>query len=307
MVIEQYDSREFTSTYFALRVGLIASCIFVLMAPTLAWIFQGDRPPSISDSWYTDARTVFVLGLAAGSALLIVVRGDTLSEQTLLNVAGWLGLVVAGAACWPKDGAGESLPSYDPAVAEMNKYAIAALLATATLVWVIGTFALPQELVGAGWHANETITLSIQAAYPILIGLGWIGFLRDRTGVAEHVHGPFATVMFLLLACVALLRTSWGLRLLKLIGDTPVDGTVSELKRGREILLAEKADRYDWIYAVVAASMMLVVIAAVILMKSDAAPGWVIGVETALLVLFGVFWGVQTREAWTQRATASEE
>jgi len=301
MVSEQYDAREFTSTYFALRVGLIASCVLVLLAPALAWTIQGDRPPSISDSWYTSARTVFVLGLAAASVLLIVVRGDTLSEQTLLNVAGWLGLVVAGAACWPKDQTGEPLASYDPAVAELNEYAIAALLVIATLVWLTGTFVLPAELVGAGWHADPTIVRWVGLAYPILIALGWIVFLWDRTGVAEHVHDPAAIVLFVLLGCVALLRTSWGLSILGRIGDTPVDGSVSELKRATGSPPAETADRYDWIYAVVAVGMIAVVIVAAVLLRSEAAPGWVLGVETALLLLFGVFWAVQTREAWTER------
>jgi hypothetical protein len=306
MVIEQYDAREFTSTYFALRVGLIASCVLVLMAPALAWIFQGDRPPSISDSWYTDARTVFVLGLATSSALLIVVRGDTLSEQTLLNVAGWLGLVVAGAACWPKDRAGVPLPSYDPAVVELNKYAIAALLTVATLVWLIAAFVLPEDLVGAGWHASTTIVRCVAAAYPILLGVGWVAFLWDPAGVAEHVHDPFAIVMFVLLGCVALLRTSWGLSVLDLIGDTPVDGSVSELRALTGISPAASTVTYDRIYAGVAVSMIAVVVAAVFLVKSAAGPGWVLGVETALLLLFAVFWGVQTREAWTQRMTVDE-
>jgi hypothetical protein len=303
MVIERYDAREFTSTYFALRIGLIASCLLVLMAPALAWIVQGDRPPSISDSWYTDARTVFVLGLAAASTLLIVVRGDTLTEQTLLNVAGWLGLVVAGAACWPKDRTGEPLASYDPAVVELNKLAIVALLAIATLVWLVGSFVLPAELVGAGWHADRAYVRAVAMAYPALLGAGWIAFLVDPSGVAEHVHDPFAIVMFVLLGCVALLRTSWALSVLGRVGDTPVAGSVSELKSGAGGSASKHPDTYDWIYATVAVGMVVVVVAAALLLRSHAAPGWVLCVETALLLLFAVFWGAQTHEAWNRRTS----
>lgn len=295
MTTESYGNREFRSTYFALRVGLIVAALIVLMAPASAWVFDGDRPPSISDSWYTDARMIFVIGLAAAGCLLAVVRGDTLVEQALLNIAGGLALVVAAAACWPKDASGESLKVYPADAERMNEYAIGALLVTAVMVG-LATIWLPKELVGTGWNASGWWKILMEAAYPVVLVAGIAYFLLDRKQFAEHAHGPAAVSMFILLGLVALLRTSWGVGLLTRIGDTPVDDSVSATRLGTE--RPAHLRRFDTIYAGVAFGMFAVVALAVALACSHAEPGWILGVEVALLVLFMVFWGAQTREGW---------
>ena len=295
-----YDPREFESTYFALRLGLMFSALLVLLAPAAVGVVQGDLPPSISDSWYTDARTVFVLGLAAGSALLIVVRGDTLTEQTLLNVAGGLGTLVAAAACWPKDEEGTPLPVYDPEVVVLNEYAIAALLILAFLVWLTATL-LPADLVGTGWHVNALPGWLLRAVYPVLVVGAAVMMVRDAQWLATHVHGAAAVAMFALLGAVSLLRTSPGLRLLRRIGDTPVDDSLSMARLVDPDSPGVRARSFDATYAVIAVVTLGVVAVAVALHLNEAAPGWVLFVEATLLVLFLLFWGVQTYEAWGER------
>jgi hypothetical protein len=295
--IQTYDSREFKSTFFALRIGLIFSAVLVLLAPLSVFLVEGSAPPSISDSWYTDARTIFVLGLAGAACLLIVVRGDTLTEQTLLNVAGGLGLMVAGAACWPKDGSGESLGSYDPDVARLNEYAIGALLVIALIVCAVGTV-LPAKLVGSGWKVSGHVRTVLHATAPALIVSGLVAFVLDRTWLAEHIHEPAAVAMFVLLGCVALLRTTLGLDLLRRIGDTAVDDSLSSIHLEAAERSKSRRTGFDAIYTAVAIAMIVVVGIAAILAWNEAKPGWVLFVEALLLILFGVFWGVQTREAW---------
>jgi hypothetical protein len=293
----QIDSREFKSTYFALRIGLIFCAVLVLLAPLSVRLFSGSWPPSISDSWYTPARTIFVLGLSAAGCLLIVVRGDTLTEQTLLNVAGSLGLLVAGAACWPKDSKGQSLHSYDPEAAQFNEYAIGALLTLALIVWAVRR-RLPDKLVGTGWKVGGYFEMGLNAVPLVLTVAGLVAFFTDRTWLVEHIHGPAAVAMFLLLGCVAWLRTGLGLRFLTRIGDTPVDDSLS-------LYHVENAEEpnagmtgFDWIYTAVAIGMIAVVVIAAILAANEMKPGLVLIVEIVLLGLFGVFWGVQTLEAW---------
>lgn len=294
------DRREFESTYFVLRLGLMFSALLVMIAPLTVWIMQGELPPSISDSYYTSAGTIFVLGLAGASVLLVVVRGDTLTEQTLLNVSGGLGMLVAGAACWPKDESGERLPAYDPAVIQSGQYAIGALLVVALLAWIIGIW-LPDDLVGAGWHIHRGPKLFFLSLCPILIIAVAALLLTNAEWLATHIHGPSAVAMFALLAVVAMLRTSVGLKLLARIGDLPVDDSLSVMHQGDSGTITAQTKRFDTTYRLIAVAMLVVVVAAVILHASDAAPGWVFFVEAMLLVLFGLFWGFQTREAWIER------
>lgn len=299
MSTASHDTREFLGTYFSLRVALIASSLVVFAAPLSILLVQHTLPPSISDSWYTDAQPVFVVGLAAGAFLLIVVRGDTLTEQTLLNLAGGLGLIVAGAACWPKDSHGDPLPAYDPTVATHNRYAVWSLLAIGAVGWVLAEWVLPAQIIGTGWKTRPVARRVLKAAYPAAMLLIALLMVVKPVRTPEHIHGTSATVMFLLLAVVAFLRTTWGLALLRRIGDTPVDDSISANKVAGD--QRASVSTFNRIYVTVAAAMAGVVTAAVVLILEHAAPGWVIFVEIAMLALFGVFWGTQTREAWLER------
>lgn len=296
----RYDSREFESTYFALRLGMMFAAVLVMIAPVAVWITQRTVPPSISDSWYTSAGIVFVLGLGGASVLLLVVRGDTLTEQTLLNVAGGLGLVVAAAACWPKDENGERLPAYDPAVVQSSQHSVGALVVLAALVWTVARV-LPGDLVGAGWHIHRGPKLFLQSLYPILILTVAALMMVNAEWLVSHIHGPAAVAMFALLGAVSLLRTSAGLKLLKRIGDTPVDDSLSDSHQENSGTRSDQTKRFDAAYTSIACLMIGVVIAAVMLHLTDAPPGWVLAIEAMLLVLFGIFWGLQTAEAWAER------
>ncbi|RYC03322.1 hypothetical protein [Nocardioides zhouii] len=305
MAILKYDEREYKATYFALRVGLIFSSVLVLLAPLSVRMFDGSAPPSISDSWYTDARMIFVLGLAAAGSLLIVVRGDTQSEQTLLNVAGGLGLIVAGAACWPKDDNGKSLEKYDPDVARLNMYAIGALLVVLLAVWILGTV-IQRVLVKPRWNTRDPYKWILNAIAPLLLVGGLIGFLRFRTPLAEHAHGPAAVSLFVLLGCVALLRTGPGVRFLNGIEDTPVDNSLTAM-RNFDGETGKRAGKFDRVYTLVAIGMFVVVAAAAALGKSDVRPLLILIMEALLLVLFVLFWSTQTIEAWVSDKTPTDD
>ncbi|HJQ07593.1 MAG TPA: hypothetical protein VJ872_19235 [Nocardioides sp.] len=301
MGVERYDSREFESTFFTLRIGLVVSALVVISAPFAARVFGHHYPPSISDSWYTDARTIFVVALAAGAALLVVVRGDTLTEQTLLNLAGGLGLAVAGAACWPKGSDGKALATYDPSVAKLNEYAVGAVLVVGAIA-LVASYVLPKRLVGSDpWHTKKWAEITLRALPAALLAYGAIRFLSNERHFAEHVHGPASVVMFALLGIVALLRTRWGLRVLDLIDDTPVDDSLSS-----RALPQERSSAYDVVYAAVGVLMLVVVAVAAYLVNSHHKPGWILWIEISLLLLFCVFWSTQTVEGWQENKTAGD-
>lgn len=303
MRTERYDVREFRGTYFALRIGLILAALVVVLAPLSVWVADGTMPPSISDSWYTDAQMVFVLGLAAAGGLLLVVRGDTLTEQTFLNMAGGLGLIVAGAACWPKDDNGKSLKKYDPDVATLNEYAIGVLLLIGFLAvacWII-LARFVDRTIGADWHVQGLTRLALRALPVGTLAVLAILFFCARDDLVRHVHLPAAGLMFALLGLVALLRTSRGVRLLEHLGDTPVDAPLSAKRSESAQESGLELARFDSIYATVAGGLLIVVAIALALIANKAEPGWVLAVEFALLALFAIFWLAQTWEAWLEQ------
>lgn len=291
----EYDCREFRSTYFTLRLGLILAATLVFIAPIAAWVADKELPPSISDSWYTSAQAPFVIGLAAAACLLLVVRGDTLTEQTALNVSGWLGLFVAGVACRPNG-------DYAEDVIRSNEVAIASLLVL-TAVILAARWRMPTEMFGDGWSAPTSGVIACRLALPLLAIVVAVSLVSAPEFLATHMHMPAAWTMFVLLACVAFLRTTWGLRILRRLGDNPVDnslGQVRGLAGNRDASAgAARNVRFDRLYTLIGSSMLgapLVVFAV-----SFSSPRWMLWVEYALLGVFGMFWAVQTREAWVHR------
>lgn len=297
MGIRRADEREFLSTYFALRVGVVASATFVFLAPILARVFEDDWPPSISDSWYTDSRAIFVMGMASASGLLIVIRGDTLTEQTFLNLAGGLGLAVAGAACWPKGPDGKSTGTFDPDVLDLNLRTLTALIVLGTILHVVRGF-LPDRMIGTGWHAKRWAEILLRYTPSVLIVGSALSLFLKPDIVAANAHGWAAIVMFALLAGVSLLRTTWGIWVLGKIGDTPVNESVGTLRQLQNPPEADRLRRYDIIYAAIGIVILAALTVAGNIYWHQGPGSWIIWAEATLLLSFGAFWTVQTREAW---------
>ncbi|MRJ77660.1 hypothetical protein GEV29_14040 [Aeromicrobium sp. SMF47] len=297
MAASGHDERELTATFFALRVGLVVAAVFVLLAPVLLLVVQGELPPTISDSWWTDARTIFVVGVSAASCLLVVVRGDSLTEQTLLNLAGALGFVVASVACVPRDENGAPLAVYDPDVVQLNRFALIGLLTIGLLVWAVGAL-LPAAMRGPDWRVDGWPRRILTGALPALLVVGVVAFVLDGDALARHAHSPAAVAMFALLGLVAMLRTTRGAHVLRRIGDIPTERSLTSMRLSPSPGSAVPLKRFDALYTVVATSMLLIEIIAVVLFLTVEEPGWLLFVETALLLLFMVFWIAQTREAW---------
>lgn len=84
-------------TYFVLRV-VIAGGALVLPVALLMWVAVDPdlaMMASISASYYTPARSLFVGTLVAIGVALVAYRGYTPGENLLLNAAGCLAIVVA--------------------------------------------------------------------------------------------------------------------------------------------------------------------------------------------------------------------
>ncbi|GAA1968462.1 hypothetical protein [Microbacterium deminutum] len=78
------DAAQRTHRY--LRVALVGIVIVILAGVVIEWIRSGVLPPSISHSYYTSARSVFVGSLVAASLALTVLSGSD-AESAFLDMA----------------------------------------------------------------------------------------------------------------------------------------------------------------------------------------------------------------------------
>jgi hypothetical protein len=312
---ETADGPELRGTYFAVRIALVVSALMVMAAPAAQWAFGQTHtwPQSISDSFYTTSKLIFVIGLGAASMLLLVVRADQFIEHTLLKVGGMFGLVVSAVACVAKDGQGDAV-AYDQGLATQNRFTLGALLILGTATWLfsltpwfpadttdrlapanIGT---PRNRLRERWNVDYASTWTIFLTFvPAMLAVGWLLFsIDDAHWLTRESHLPAAIGLFGALAGVATCRTKVGLWLMDKAGDHPVDDTLNFRVLNRE---GRRGRAFDLIYAAVAILILLTIGYVVArMLQGDSAPkGWLLAPEFVLLTLFGLFWGTQTIEA----------
>lgn len=82
-------------TYFALRLGLVVLAVLLALAIVVQLVRDGCLQSSISAFYYTPVRSVFVAALCAIGAGLIMYRGNSTTENALLDVAGFVAFIVA--------------------------------------------------------------------------------------------------------------------------------------------------------------------------------------------------------------------
>lgn len=82
-------------TYYGLRVGLVVLAVGLFCGIVVQLVTAGCMQDSISAYYYTPVRPVFIAALCAVGALLIIYRGNTAGENALLNLAGFLAIVVS--------------------------------------------------------------------------------------------------------------------------------------------------------------------------------------------------------------------
>ncbi|MCH1865490.1 hypothetical protein [Nocardioides sp. CFH 31398] len=314
--------KEHRATYYLLRIAVIAAGSLVMSAPLLSRIGDGILPPSISDSWYYDGQIAFVMGMAAAGCLLAIIRGNTASEQSLLNLAGGCALVVGAAACWPKTAAGDPLgpDAYPEEVQTANTINLVALIVLVIAAAVVAA-RVPADLINAGRaHRTEdppaqggaggarVILRVIELLCPLVVGGAIVWFILDTETVARRAHGSAAVLLFLCLGVVAFLRTPPGISVLRWLDDVPVGDSVVPSSSDFSLANGRRWPRiFSAIYSVVAVGMLTVVGFAFVMFQLGAVSEWIIEIEFALLSLFLVFWVAQTRDAWMEETPSPSE
>jgi hypothetical protein len=224
---------------------------------------------SISAYYYTHAQAIFVGALIAIGTCLICLRGSTDVEDILLNFAGMLAPVVALVPT-PKAGDCASLPGLpeDPTPNIENNV-------TALLVMGLVAFGL---LAALSWRRRQQEPAAApvddklaRVGYGAALAVWVVGgavFLFARSTFVDHAHIVAAVTMF---GCIILV--AW----------------VNALSFKRKQNDPNARNRYSAIAVAMLSVFVLLLVGGkyrMLLAEIDA------------IVLFAVFWGIQTEELW---------
>jgi hypothetical protein len=274
-------------TYRYVRVGLVALVAFLLVSLVLTWdssCLQG----SISAFFYTRTHAVFVATLCAAGICLIAYKGSRIGEDALLNFAGFMAFVVA---LVPTDSGGLCQP-WLPTVADPfggvanNIVALFAAAATGAALYLgLSRWRAPQAAPTAsgpdctaaatGWKKLATAILHGEKYLPAILFiiaiagaplLLWDWFM-------QRAHVIAAVALFLSITLVAVYHACYA--------------------------RAAVRQRLTRFYATIAALMLITVGLAIVFLYLQV-PYAVITVEGLLILLFGVFWAVQTWDVWDE-------
>lgn len=272
-------------TYRALRMGVVAAALLLMISLVGEIIRTGGlQLTSISASFYSPVRNIFVGVLVATGMALIAIMGREKSEDGALNLAGMLAPTVgllpttvgpsAPGAC--RDGIAKCIPITTLADVENN---VSALLVLG-LIALVGALVYVLRTHGPG--SAQLRQMILPALLWLVSAVLWL-FARDL--VFEHGHNLAAFFFFLLLAWVARINAL----------DPPEGPTVMGLR----------PQDYHRGYQIISTAMIVTIvltaiydIAILLRWLPDPYPQWFFVAESVLLVLFIAFWILQTAHFW---------
>lgn len=257
------------NTYRYLRLAMIAVVIMLGAAIGAQRAGAACWQTSISAYYFTAAHSVFVAALCAIGACLIVYKGNTDTEDVVLNFSGFLSFVVAFVPTQREALCGAGLPAaYEVGPGVRNNVLaliVAGVLAEATRVFISRNV---ERQPASGWAVRATL---IGWA---VIGVGIVGYIWFPASFEARGHTVAAVTMFIGIIGVVILNALSAQSVPQRAGFV---GT----------------------YKLIAA-LMAVLLAAIIVIRLSL-PAWdhiVIWVEAVLIGTFAAFWLVQTRELW---------
>lgn len=263
-------------TYRYLRMAMVAMIVLLGAAVVIEWSKTDPHclQTSISAYYYTPVRAIFVGALITIGVCMVVLKGNTETEDILLNVAG---ILAPGVALVPTPGQGHchSVPVVlGDATANVTNNMLALFVVGVPCLLLTAFFIVRDRIRDpAGWTPVYVLGLSVAV---LIFGGGLAWFLIDRTGFIGHAHYAAAIVMFACIVVVVLVNAEQLRR-----------------KRGVPRALANR-------YSVIAVAMVAVPL---LMYAWSKLFGWahaVLGVEASLIVLFAAFWISQTAELWNE-------
>lgn len=220
---------------------------------------------SISGYYYTHAQPYFVAALVAVGVCMFCLKGNTEAEDVLLNLAGMFAPVVALVPTTDLGGCGTMLGKRADRIANVDNNMW-------TLI-VVGAAALAILAVLTKGRAPSRPAL---VGYLVAAGV-WLlttaVFIADRDWFRHKAHFVAAAAMF---ACI--IAVVW----------------INSFEFGKT---GKAASAFRNQYAFIAWGMGSSLVMVPIGLIWDW-PYWVIVLEAAVIILFALFWGLQTKELW---------
>lgn len=292
------DAEVLVKSYRYLRSGMVAMLVGLAVAVVYQSVQQGFLLGSISAYYYTPAQAIFVGALIALALAMIALQGKTPSEDVFLNLGGMLAAVVAivptarsadFTAAVHACRADNSIANVDcPTVTALADATQANVQNNMVALFVIGLLGLVATVVfalrdyGSRWRRG--LVAAICAAV-VLYAAAIVAFAVSVSWFVDSAHYLAAIGLFL---CMIVVVVANAIR-------HHLDAT--SMTRAHAALASY--DRYAWI----AWGMVAVAVGGAVL--------WLTGfitlfwVETAVIVMFGLFWVVQTTESWRETETVS--
>lgn len=281
MVIKQGDPARLTYRY--LRIAIVAGVLVLFVSLTMQIAADHGRLDSGEEWWhasisayfYSPVQSIFVGTLVGIGTCLIAIKGRHGAEEVLLNFAGMFAVAVALIPT-PLDAAMCSDEPYCLDVPERVGNNVGTLLLVGGMVLVLATWPRRRDLGGrVGWDLWLT-------------WLTWAG-----TGVwllvwpASFLVSAHYTAAVLLFAC--LVAVAW-------INGSDHAVTTQALERLRGMSARAYRVWYRWIAAVMAAVLVVGLATMVVLDRflPDLFPQTLFVVETAMMLIFALFWALQT-------------
>ena len=268
-------------TYRYLRLAMVL-LVLLLFISVVLYInsASGQMLQSISASYYTPVRAVFVSSLCAIGTCLIVYQGNTDVEDVLLNGSGFFAFIVGFVPTRPEQKCVASAIPQDVRDAINNN--VTALMAIAVVAFVIvmgiQVLATPASEKALSKGAGAAL------AFSVLAFLGLAGFyVFNRGAFLCHGHNTAAILLFV-----------------AIVGVVFVSGRGLAHKQAKEDGRPVRAhfwNRYFWGFVLMVASIAGIAVTGPWL---DWLDHWVFWLEAALIAQFGTFWLTQTFELWRE-------
>lgn len=261
-------------TYRYLRLAMVAMIGLLAVSLVIEWWKTGRSclQTSISAYYYTPVSAIFVGTLITIGICMVALKGNTEREDVLLNVAGMLAPVVALVPT-PGKGICRSVPvTLSDTPANIGNNMLALIIVAAPCLLITG-YALFRT------HTEFKYLAGFSVAGLVLTG-GIVWFFSNRDGFITGAHYTAAVAMFVCIVGVVLLNAYQFSR-------KTADQSVSS---------PPAPNRYFTIAVAMVVGPLLMWLANV-LWDWDHAVLWI---EGLLIVLFALFWLIQTEELWNE-------
>ncbi len=263
----QLDHDTAVTSYRWLRLALVILVLSLGVSLLIERWQAGCWSTSISASFYTPVKSVFVGGLVAIGVCLVAIRGRTDWEDNLLNIAGMLAPIVAFVPTSPPGTVCSSVPYtvQDPEPFINNN--VLSLAIGGMLAMGVAYFSARRNGATAV-RITRTNQLGFGIALALIIaGLAW--YAIDRPTFIEFAHGYAALALFIAIGVVV-----W------------INRRIARPRFGR-------------LYGMIAAFML--VSAVIVLVANAIVDQWdhmTLFIEALEIGAFAVFWTLQTVEHW---------